>query len=255
MFHSAGRDRRAHRTTTLPDAPALAVLQGVSKTFGSGDTAVHALARFDLTITAGELLVVLGPSGSGKTTLLNVVGGIEAPTTGSISIAGRALTGLDAKGMSALRREALSFVYQFFNLVPTLTAYENIAVLAELTGGSVRTRVDEVLGEVGLAECADRFPAQLSGGQQQRVAIARALVNRPRLLLCDEPTGALDLDTGRSVLGLLQGLCHRDDRAVVLVTHNQAIAAIADRVLRMRSGHIVDDMHQRTPLAASEVCW
>ncbi|MFD6160008.1 ABC transporter ATP-binding protein [Nocardia sp. NPDC060256] len=255
MLHSAGRARREHRTATIPDASALAVLQGVSKTFGSADTAVHALAPFDLTIATGELLVVLGPSGSGKTTLLNIVGGIESPTTGSISIDGRALTGLDAKGMSVLRRESLSFVYQFFNLVPTLTAYENIAVLAELTGGSVRTRVAEVLGEVGLTECADRFPAQLSGGQQQRVAIARALVNRPRLLLCDEPTGALDLDTGRSVLALLQELCHRDDRAVVLVTHNQAIAAIADRVLRMRSGHIVEDVRQGTPLAASEVSW
>ncbi|MEU7141389.1 ABC transporter ATP-binding protein [Nocardia sp. NPDC046473] len=255
MFHSAGRARREHDTTTIPNISALAVLQGVSKTFGSGDTAVHALARFDLTIAAGELLVVLGPSGSGKTTLLNVVGGIEAPTTGSISVDGRALTGLDAKGMAALRRESLSFVYQFFNLVPTLTAYENIAVLAELTGGAVRFRVERVLAEVGLAECANRFPAELSGGQQQRVAIARALVNRPRLMLCDEPTGALDLDTGRTVLTLLQRLCHRDDRAVVLVTHNQAIAAIADRVLRMRSGDIVDDVQHSTPLAASEVSW
>ncbi|WP_433664260.1 ABC transporter ATP-binding protein [Nocardia sp. CA-128927] len=255
MFHAASRTGREHRTTTVPAASTLAVLHAVSKTFGSGDTAVRALAAFDLTIAAGELLVVLGPSGSGKTTLLNVLGGIEAPTCGAISIDGRALTGLDAKGLSALRRESLSFVYQFFNLVPTLTAYENIAVLAELTGGSVRSRVDAVLAEVGLADCANRFPAQLSGGQQQRVAIARALVNRPRLLLCDEPTGALDLDTGRSVLTLLQDLCHRDDRAVVLVTHNQAIAAIADRVLRMCSGHIVEDVHQTTPLAASEVSW
>ncbi|WP_107656934.1 ABC transporter ATP-binding protein [Nocardia suismassiliense] len=251
MVHS-GREQRA---TTIPVAPTLAVLRGVSKTFGSGDTAVHALAQFDLTIAAGELLVVLGPSGSGKTTLLNVLGGIETPTTGTISIDGRSLAGLDAKGMSALRRESLSFVYQFFNLVPTLTAYENIAVLAELTGGAVRQRVGKALAQVGLAECADRFPAQLSGGQQQRVAIARALVNRPRLLLCDEPTGALDLDTGRSVLTLLQDLCHRDRHAVVLVTHNQAIAAIADRVLRMRSGHIVAAVRQEAPTAASEVSW
>ncbi|QBS39168.1 ABC transporter ATP-binding protein [Nocardia sp. CS682] len=251
MFH-AGRE---HRATTIPVAPTLAVLRGVSKTFGCGDTAVHALAEFDLTIAAGELLVVLGPSGSGKTTLLNVLGGIEAPTTGEISIDGRSLAGLDANGVSALRRESLSFVYQFFNLVPTLTAYENIAVLAELTGGSVRRRVGEVLAQVGLAECADRFPAQLSGGQQQRVAIARALVNRPRLLLCDEPTGALDLDTGRSVLTLLQDLCQRDRHAVVLVTHNQAITAIADRVLRMRSGHIVAAVRQDAPTPASEVSW
>lgn len=252
MTRSPGHD---HRATTMPSATPLAVLRGVSKTFGSADTAVHALAECDLTIAAGELLVVLGPSGSGKTTLLNVLGGIETPTTGAISIDGHTLTELDAKGMAALRRTTLSFVYQFFNLVPTLTAAENIAVLAELTGGPVGARVHDVLTQVGLADCADRFPAQLSGGQQQRVAIARALVNRPRLLLCDEPTGALDLDTGRGVLALLQRLCRRADHAVVLVTHNQAIAAIADRVLRMRSGRIVADLHQAAPLPADEVSW
>ncbi|MFG1796219.1 ABC transporter ATP-binding protein [Nocardia sp. NPDC049149] len=252
MAHSPGRE---HHTATLPAEAALAVLHDVSKTFGSGGTAVHALAACDLTIAAGELVVVLGPSGSGKTTLLNVLGGIETPTSGAITIDGRALTGLDAKGMSALRRESLGFVYQFFGLVPTLTAAENIAVLAELTGGSVAVRVHQVLAEVGLADYAHRFPAQLSGGQQQRVAIARALVNRPRLLLCDEPTGALDLDTGRTVLTLLQELCHRDGHAVVLVTHNHAIAAIADRVLRMRSGHIVEAVRQDAPLTASEVSW
>ncbi|MEV6560089.1 ABC transporter ATP-binding protein [Nocardia sp. NPDC051756] len=255
MAYSTDRAGRDQRTVTVPAASKIAVLHGVSKMFGRGDTAVHALIELDLTIAPGELLVVLGPSGSGKTTLLNVLGGLETPTTGDISVDGRALTGLDPKAMSALRRESLSFVYQFFNLVPTLTAAENIAVLAELTGGAVRSRVREVLAEVGLAEQAHRFPAQLSGGQQQRVAIARALVNRPRLLLCDEPTGALDLGTGRGVLTLLQDLCHRDGRAVVLVTHNQAIAAIADRVLRMRSGRIVEDLHQDAPLRASEVSW
>ncbi|KAA8885535.1 ABC transporter ATP-binding protein [Nocardia colli] len=255
MAYSASRAGHDQRTTTVPAESTLAVLHGVSKTFGRADTAVHALAELDLTITSGELLVVLGPSGSGKTTLLNVLGGLEAPTTGDISVDGRALTGLDAKAMSTLRRESLSFVYQFFNLVPTLTAAENIAVLAESTGRAVRSRVREVLAEVGLTEQAHRFPAQLSGGQQQRVAIARALVNRPRLLLCDEPTGALDLDTGRGVLTLLQDLCHRDGRAVVLVTHNQAIAAIADRVLRMRSGRVVEDVRQDAPLTAIEVCW
>ncbi|MFC9433099.1 ABC transporter ATP-binding protein [Nocardia sp. NPDC057030] len=255
MVYRASRAGDDQRTTIVPAESILAVLRGVSKTFGRAETAVQALAELDLTIVSGELLVVLGPSGSGKTTLLNVLGGLETPDTGDIRVDGRALGGLDAKAMATLRRESLGFVYQFFNLVPTLTAAENIAVLAELAGGAVRSRVREVLADVGLTEQAHRFPAQLSGGQQQRVAIARALVNRPRLLLCDEPTGALDLDTGRGVLTLLQRLCHRDGRAVVLVTHNQAIAAIADRVLRMRSGRIVEDRDQDTPLRASEISW
>ncbi|MCM6775602.1 ABC transporter ATP-binding protein [Nocardia sp. CDC159] len=233
----------------------LAALRAVSKTFGSDAAAVHALDEVDLSIAAGELVVVLGPSGSGKTTLLNVLGGIESATSGTVTVAGHPLTDPNAGSVTALRRDMLGFVYQFFNLIPTLTARENIAVLAELTGGEVRARADRVLAAVGLADCGDRFPGQLSGGQQQRVAIARALVNRPRLLLCDEPTGALDPGTGREVLALLQRVCRDGDRAVVIVTHNQAIAAIADRVLRMRSGRIVAARRQDAPLDAGEVSW
>jgi putative ABC transport system ATP-binding protein len=247
-------------TTTSPgpqarSTTAIATLSGVAKTFGSGEAAVSALQSIDLEIAPGELLVVLGPSGSGKTTLLNIVGGIEPPSTGSVGVAGRDLAGLSSKSMTQMRRDTLGFVYQFFNLIPTLTARENIAVLAELTGGGVGARVDEVLDAVGLDGYGDRFPAQMSGGQQQRVAIARALVNRPSLLLCDEPTGALDADTGRTVLGLLQRLSRSERRAVVIVTHNAAISPIANRVLRMRSGHIAEDISNDRPLDAHEVSW
>jgi putative ABC transport system ATP-binding protein len=239
----------AHRFT------AIAALHGVSKAFGSGEAAVHALEEVDLEIGSGELLVVLGPSGSGKTTLLNILGGIELPTVGTVRIASHDLTNLSSKAMTRIRRDVVGFVYQFFNLIPTLTARENVAVLAELTGGDVAARVAEILEAVGLDGHGDRFPSQLSGGQQQRVAIARALVNRPRLLLCDEPTGALDADTGRTILALLQHLSRSEDRAVVIVTHNAAIAPIAHRVLRMRSGRINEEIRNDNPIDAHEVSW
>lgn len=232
---------------------------GVGKVYGSGPAAVAALQDVDLRIDAGQLLVVLGPSGSGKTTLLNVIGGIETPSSGQISVAGRDLSGLDTEALSAVRRSTVGFVFQFFNLIPTLTAQENVALLAELTSDTgrdqVRQRVAQVLDDVGLADRADHFPGQLSGGQQQRVAIARALVKQPRLLLCDEPTGALDPPTGRTVLALLQRLAHSGGRAVAVVTHNQAIATAADRVVRMRSGRIVDDQPNPHPVDAGEVSW
>jgi putative ABC transport system ATP-binding protein len=245
----------------LPDSESADLVQarGVGKVYGSGPAAVAALQDVDLRIGAGQLLVVLGPSGSGKTTLLNVIGGIETPTSGRVIVGGRDLTGLDTDALSQVRRTTVGFVFQFFNLLPNLTAAENVALLAELTGDAgrdaVRHRVAQVLAEVGLADRADHFPGQLSGGQQQRVAIARALVKNPRLLLCDEPTGALDPPTGRTVLALLQQLAHGEGRAVVIVTHNQAIAAAADRVIRMRSGRIVDDHTNPQPVDASEVSW
>jgi putative ABC transport system ATP-binding protein len=240
-------------------AGALVQACGVGKVYGSGPAAVAALEDVDIRIDAGQLVVVLGPSGSGKTTLLNVIGGIETPTSGRVVVGGHDLAGLDADALSAVRRTTVGFVFQFFNLLPTLTAAENVALLAELTGDvgrdAVHQRVAQVLAEVGLADRADHFPGQLSGGQQQRVAIARALVKQPRLLLCDEPTGALDPPTGRTVLALLQRLAHEGGRAVVVVTHNQAITAAADRVIRMRSGRIVDDQHNPQPVDASEVSW
>jgi len=242
-------------TTSAHSLTTIAAMQGVTTTFGSGDAAVHALEDIDLEIAPGELLVVLGPSGSGKTTLLNVLGGIEPPTAGSVWVAGRDLTGCGSDAMTEIRRDVLGFVYQFFNLIPTLTAGENVAVLAELIGGDVAARVGDVLDAVGLADHGDRFPGQMSGGQQQRVAIARALVNEPRLLLCDEPTGSLDADTGRTILGLLQRLSRSEERAVVIVTHNAAVAALASRVVRMRSGRITEQIRNDQPIDAREVSW
>ena len=236
-------------------ATALARLEDVTKLYGTGEAAVHALRGVSLTLEPGELVVVLGPSGSGKTTLLNVLGGIEPATSGRVILAGRDLTGMGSDELTDVRRETLGFVFQFFNLVPTLTAEENVAVVAELTGTQVGDRVGTVLADVGLTDRADHFPGQLSGGQQQRVAIARALVSQPDLLLCDEPTGSLDLVTGRQVLAQLERAARTGGRAVVIVTHNQAIAGMADRVVRMGSGAIVEDVRQPQPVPAAEVSW
>jgi len=229
------------------------VLDGVQKIYDRGAVPVHALRGVDLTLPAGELVVVLGPSGSGKTTLLNVIGGIDSPTGGSVRVDGEDIGRYDERRLTEYRRRTVGFVFQFFNLVPTLTAHENVALIAELTGGAGNAR--RMLEQVGLADRLDHFPAALSGGEQQRVAVARALSKRPRLLLCDEPTGALDLETGRSVLGLLRQLNRDEGLTTVLVTHNNAIAAMADRVVRMRSGEVVSSDPVEAPVEASEVSW
>jgi putative ABC transport system ATP-binding protein len=230
-------------------------LKGVEKAYGSGDVAVHALRGIDLEIAEGQLAVILGPSGSGKTTLMNLIGGIEAPSAGRIGVAGRDITGLADSELTEYRRKEVGFVFQFFNLVPTLTAFENVALVAELVGRRDAEASLAALRAVGLEERATHFPAAMSGGEQQRVAIARALVKEPAILLCDEPTGSLDLDTGRQVLAALQRTSREAHRTVVLVTHNSAIARIADRVIRMGSGRLVADQAEAHPLAAEEVVW
>jgi len=236
-----------------PAGPAIR-LEGVVKTYGSGEVAVHALRGIDLEVAAGTFVVVLGPSGSGKTTLMDIIGGIEPPTEGRVVAAGQDLARLDDRALTDFRRRSVGFVFQFFNLVPTLTALENVALVAELVGAGSEAAA-EALAAVGLADRADHFPSALSGGEQQRVAIARAIVKRPTLLLCDEPTGSLDLETGRQVLEVLRRTNRTDGRTVVLVTHNSAIAGMADRVLRMGSGRLLDDRLQATPIAPSEVRW
>ena len=237
---------------------AIAQLTGVTKTYGEGEAAVHALRGIDLALEPGEVVVVLGPSGSGKTTLLNILGGIETATAGEVRINGTPLAGKDPEELATIRRDNVSFIFQFFNLIQTLTAAENVQVIAELTErvarDEVAQRVQSVLDDVDLADRADHFPGQLSGGQQQRVAIARALVTGPRLLLCDEPTGALDLDTGRTVLALLQQTARADQRSVVIVTHNQGIATMADRVLRVHDGSIASEERQSAG-SAQDVSW
>ncbi len=239
-------------------AQPIAQLRGVHKVYGEGEAAVHALRGVDLDLWPGEVVVVLGPSGSGKTTMLNILGGIETATEGDVRLGPEELGGRGPEELAAIRRKNVSFVFQFFNLIQTLTAGENVQVIAELTEQIERSRVNErvaeVLADVDLTDRADHFPGQLSGGQQQRVAIARALVTGPRLMLCDEPTGALDLDTGRNVLDLLQRAAREGDRCVVIVTHNQGIAVMGDRVMRVHDGTIASLVEQEAG-TAGDVSW
>ena len=229
-------------------------VDGLSKVYGEDETEVRALCDAGFDIGAGEFVVLLGPSGSGKTTCLNLIGAIEEPTQGSLVVDGVELVGLDDEARTVFRRDRIGFVFQFYNLVPTLTALENVQLVAELTTDDAESRSAEALDQVGIGDRADHFPAQMSGGEQQRVAIARALAKEPAVLLCDEPTGALDLETGRQVLELLrQSTGSR--RTVLLVTHNSTIAEMADRVLHLRDGRVVSDEVQATPSTAAELDW
>jgi putative ABC transport system ATP-binding protein len=215
---------------------------------------VRALREVSLRIDPGEFVVLLGPSGSGKTTLLNVVGTIEPPSSGAVTVSGVDVTELRGSELTEYRRSQVGFVFQFFNLVPTLTASENVEVIAELTGPDASRRAVHALERVGLGDRLDHFPAQLSGGEQQRVAIARALVKNAPVLLTDEPTGSLDLDSGKQILGLLRGAAD-DGHTVLLVTHNSAIAAIADRVVELGDGEVRDDRRIASPRPVEEVSW
>ena len=230
-------------------------LAGVWKTFGEGHTAVDALKDVDLKGPQGEFAVILGPSGSGKTTLLNLVGAIDDATAGRIEVGGMDLAKLNVDEQVQYRRENVGFVFQFFNLIPTLTAAENVELVADLTADNGAARAEEILEKVGLGDRMHHFPAQLSGGEQQRVAIARALVKKPPILLCDEPTGELDFETGRMILGLLREISREQDQTVLLVTHNAAIGDMADRVLKLRSGEIVDDIPHTSPVDAGALTW
>jgi putative ABC transport system ATP-binding protein len=230
-------------------------LEVVGRRYDVGPTTVDALKDVDLSVWPGEFVVLLGPSGSGKTTLLNLVGGIEEPTSGRILVSGRNIATLNARQRTAYRRDHVGFVFQYFNLVPTLTALENVEIIAELAGKDVARRSREALAKVGLADLAERFPGQMSGGQQQRVAIARAIVKEPPLLLCDEPTGSLDLATGRQVLEVLRKLAREGHHTVVLVTHNSAIAGIADRVVWLHSGTVARQEQVAVPARAQDLDW
>jgi putative ABC transport system ATP-binding protein len=230
--------------------------ENVAKRYRMGEVEVAALDHLDLTIAAGEFVVLLGPSGCGKTTALNLLGGLDRPTSGRVLVEGHDISRYDDAELTRYRRETVGFVFQFFNLIPTLTAAENVEfALALTTHGNRRPRALELLGLVGLAERADHFPAQLSGGQQQRVAIARALANEPSILLCDEPTGNLDSDTGHQVLEALRDLNQRQGTTVLLVTHNAAIAPMADRVVHMRNGGVERIETLAAPRDVAELVW
>lgn len=230
-------------------------LEGVGRTYGHGPTAVEALKNVDLETRAGEFVVLLGPSASGKTTLLNIVGGIENATAGRILVGGIDVAALSVKERTNYRRDQVGFVFQFFNLVSTLTALENVQIIADLDGKNSARRSREALAMVGLSDVADRFPGQLSGGQQQRVAIARAIVKKPPLLLCDEPTGSLDWSTGRQILAVLRELARQGNHTVLLATHNSAIAAIADRVVWLQSGAVARQQQVADPVEARALEW
>ncbi|MCK6459680.1 MAG: ABC transporter ATP-binding protein [Planctomycetes bacterium] len=218
-----------------------------------GEVEVEALKPTDLDVIEGEVLVILGPSGSGKSTLLHLLGGVDRPSAGTIRFRDTELTDLDAKGLTLFRRRHVGFVFQFYNLLPSLTAIENVAMATEVAPNPRDPR--DMIGLVGLAGRADHFPSQLSGGEQQRVAIARAVAKAPDVLLCDEPTGALDYRTGIKVLEVLHQVNHELGTTLVLITHNAAIADIADRVVRMRSGRILETRVNEAPKEPGVIEW
>ncbi|MFP6667664.1 MAG: ABC transporter ATP-binding protein [Pirellulales bacterium] len=228
-------------------------LESVSRVFQMGEVEVRALDDFSLDIFAGELMVLVGPSGSGKTTALNIIGGLDRATSGRVYFKGRDITTATPRELTRFRRESVGFVFQFYNLVPNLTARENVTVATELCPAAM----DEAraLDLVDLGDRVEHFPSQLSGGEQQRVAIARALAKNPELLLCDEPTGALDFETGKRALRLLRDVARDMDKTVIIITHNTAIAEIADRVVYLRSGEIVSIDVNDSPAPPEEIIW
>ncbi len=238
---------------TRTERAALARLQGISKRYQMGAGEVSALDDVTLDIYQGEFLVVLGPSGSGKTTLLNLLGGIDTPTSGQLLVDGRDIAAFNDGQLTQYRRHQVGFIFQFFNLIPTLTALENVEFAAELVKSP--RDIKEVLTDVALEGRADHFPSELSGGEQQRVAVARALVTDPPLVLCDEPTGNLDEETGKRVLGLMRSLGRERNKTFVLVTHNSVIGEMADRVIRLRDGRIAAVEVNETPAAPEELHW
>ena len=242
-------------TATGPehDSRSLLRLDRVGKTFRMGEVAVEALRDVTLDVYEGEMLVMVGPSGSGKTTILNIVGGLDTATAGRVWFRGREMTTFNSSELTGYRRDTVGFVFQFYNLVSNLTARENVLVSTEISRDPMD--VGEALRLVELEERLDHFPSQLSGGEQQRVAIARALAKNPDLLLCDEPTGALDFSTGKRILRLLVDLKQNLGKTVILITHNGAIAPVADRVIRLRSGQVVEVRSNPEPVPPEEVVW
>jgi putative ABC transport system ATP-binding protein len=240
-------------STGMSNPGILCRLEQVNKSYPMGEGQVHALKDFSFDIYAGEIIAILGPSGSGKTTLLNLLGAMDRPDTGRILFREREISAANEREMTAYRRHDIGFVFQSFNLIPDLTAMENIELAAELASAPLSPR--DLLAEIGMTDRCDHFPSQLSGGEQQRVAIARAIVKRPDMLLCDEPTGALDDASARQTLALLQEVAHSKGSTVVIVTHNSAIGAMANRVLRLRSGRLVEVTQNSSPIPAGEVIW
>ena len=232
---------------------ALVEMKDVTRVYTSGDHELRALDGVNLSLQEGKFIVVLGPSGAGKSTLLNLLGGLDSPTSGAIEVEGKDISKLSGDELAEYRASTIGFVFQFYNLIPTLTVYENVALVKELTKNALDPA--EMIAAVGLSDHLKNFPAELSGGEQQRVSIARALAKNPKILLCDEPTGALDSDTGVLVLKLLLKMARDYTKTIIIVTHNQNIAKMADVVVRVKSGKIKFFEEQAHPLSADEVDW
>ena len=240
-------------TDAVAKAPPVFTARGLTKVYEMGEVRVEALRGVDFDLAPGEFVVLLGPSGSGKSTLLNILGGLDVPTAGEVIYEGQNLTTADEDALTAYRRNHIGFVFQFYNLIPSLTARENVALVTELVEHPMAP--EKALGLVGLGDRLDHFPAQLSGGEQQRVAIARAIAKQPAVLLCDEPTGALDITTGVLVLEALERVNRELGTATVVITHNAAIAGMADRVVRLADGHVVGIQTQPRKVAVRELQW
>lgn len=228
-------------------------LHNVSKVYTMGNVSVEALKNVSFDLENGEFVVILGESGAGKTTLLNLLGGMDSATEGNIILDGKDITALNRKGLAEYRRHDVGFVFQFYNLMPNLTALENVEIAVEICKNALDPK--EVLGEVGLSDRLESFPSRLSGGEQQRVSIARAIAKNPKILLCDEPTGALDYETGKRILKLLYELSVNYGRLVIIVTHNAALKDMADKVIRIRSGKIEEITVNENPKSPEEIVW
>ncbi len=225
----------------------------VSKVYNSGETSIKALDGASFTVDKGEFAIILGSSGAGKTTALNILGGMDRATSGEVIIDGEDITSYKKQRLVKYRRLDIGFVFQFYNLVPNLTSLENVELASQVTKDHLDP--DDILDQVGLSERKGNFPAQLSGGEQQRVSIARALAKNPKILLCDEPTGALDYVTGKQILMLLQDTCRNKGLTVILITHNSALAPMADRLIRFKSGKVIEETINHHPVAISEIEW
>lgn len=228
-------------------------LEHISKVYKMGEVEIRAADDINFSIRKGEFVVIVGPSGAGKTTVLNILGGMDTATSGLLMVDGQEITSYNEKQLTGYRRDDIGFVFQFYNLVPNLTALENVELALQICKDPLDAR--QVMEEVGLGDRLDNFPAQLSGGEQQRVSIARALAKNPKLLLCDEPTGALDYHTGKSILKLLQNMCREKGMTVIVITHNQAIAPMADRLIRIKNGQVSHMQMNDHPVSIDDIEW